>query len=206
MNQRKTQNGTGKWVLFGALLVIVIGLVAIIGISVVKALLEFKDIKKTQEQTANTTTTELTTRANMQQVSGDLSGAEQSLRAAIAKENTSELITQLAVLLYREKKYESAIAEYQKLISMGKDPAFAWNGIGNSYRDWANLEESKREYYNQEAVKAYQEAIKADKGYIAAYTNLVILLKDLNQNEQAKKVANEGYTATGRAELKQFLQ
>jgi len=196
----------GGLAVFSLIFLVVAGLVAILGVSVVKAVLQYREAKQTTVTESNLTSPELAKRASMQQDSGDLVGATESLSKALAKDESFELRSQLAVLLYRQKKYQEAIAKYQDLLNLGKDKAFAWNGMGNAYRDWALQDTARTDESNTKAVEAYKEAIKADKGYVAAYVNLAILEKDLGQLEAAKQTASQGFAATGRAELKPFMQ
>jgi tetratricopeptide (TPR) repeat protein len=148
---------------------------------------------------------QLASKAQLQQDNGDLAGAEKSLEEALVKEAKPDYESQLAVVKYRLKKYEEAIAEYQKLIDAQHDPAFAWNGMGNAYRDWANTEETNRTERRQKAVDAYRQSIKADIEYVAAYSNQALLLVDMDQKPEAIKVVQAGYNQTHRKELKDLL-
>jgi tetratricopeptide (TPR) repeat protein len=191
------------WLIIIVVLGLGIAILTVLGISVVSALLDAKKINTfvTSELSAG----ELANKARQQQQNGDLPGAEQSLEEALLKEAKPDYQSQLAVVKYRLKKYEASIAEYQKLIDAKQDPAFAYNGMGNAYRDWAQTEDAQRAVRQSKALEAYKKALEADSGYLAAYTNQIILLADLGRKDEALQVANEGYSKTQRKELQELI-
>jgi tetratricopeptide (TPR) repeat protein len=139
--------------------------------------------------------------------SGDYVQAESYLEAALTKEEDPKYRNQLAVVEYRLKKYQDAIVQYQKLISANTDVAFAQNGIGNAYRDWAD-QESDQSSSNAvmrlaKAETAYKASIKADKMFLAAYSNLAILLNEHGRKAEAMAILDEGISVTGSTELAQ---
>lgn len=135
---------------------------------------------------------------------GDPKAAEQYLEQALLKEDDATFRNQLAVVKYRLKKYPEAIDQYKKLIAAGKDAAFAWNGIGNAYRDWGAQEEGKRSEYWGEAEKAYKETIRINKQYVAAYSNLAFLYQEMGRKTDALAILDQGIAATTGDELKQI--
>jgi len=106
---------------------------------------------------------------------------------------------------YRLKKYPESIAEYQKLISAQQDVAFAWNGIGNAQRDWADQDSAHKADHQTEAIAAYQKAIAANDQYVAAYSNLAILYQSQGQNDKAVAIVNQGIMKTNQPELQDLL-
>lgn len=190
--------------------VIVLGVLGVLGvaltllvISVVSALL---GARQTQNQLADLPARDLVAKSIEQQQNGDLTGAEKSLEEALVKEKKLDYQSQLAVIKYRLRKYEESIKEYRALIDVNKDLAFAWNGTGNAYRDWALSEDFQRTERQQKALEAYRAAIAADAGYVAAYTNQALLLKDMNLPTEALQVAEDGYERTNRNELKNLVE
>lgn len=149
---------------------------------------------------------ELATRAAEQQRSGDLTGAETLYEQALVKDARLEYRAQLALVQYRLKKYEESILGYQELIKAESNTAFAWNGMGNAYRDWALVDESGRVSRLFEAERSYRNAITADKGYVVAYTNLAILLDDQGKTGEAINIAKQGLEATKRDELSELIK
>lgn len=147
------------------------------------------------------TATQLYSKALEQTDKGDYDEAERYLEEALQKEESSTYRNKLAVVKYRLKKYEEAIEQYRKLIDQDKDPAFAWNGIGNAYRDWASQDSAQSDNYLREAEAAYRRVMQIDAGYAAAYSNLALLLANQGKREEALTVINEGIAKTNREEL-----
>ena len=139
--------------------------------------------------------------AEQQIQKGDYSQAESYLRDALSKEDDSSYRNQLAVVEYRLRNYAEAIVQYQKLIQAKQDPAFAFNGIDNAYRDWALQDPSKRTEREQLAITAYHSAISADAHYSAAYSNLALLLASENKQSDALVIIDQGYAITKSDEL-----
>lgn len=183
------------WVIGGLLLGI-----ALIGISVVlyfTARIQQGLLTQPPQYTAS----QYYARAVAQIDQGDYQQAENYLEQALLKEDDATYRNQLAVVKYRLKKYDEAIREYQKLIAAGIDVSFAWNGIGNSYRDWANEHKDKQDEYQQKAIEAYQKSLSSNEKYIAAYSNWAILLDSLNKHQDAIVVLDQGIAKTGSEEL-----
>lgn len=134
----------------------------------------------------------------------DYPEAEKYLEKALAKEDSAEYRSQLALVKYRLRKYEESVAAYKVLISKNEDPAFAWNGIGNAYRDWAAEQKdgSEKVRLQDKAKQAYREAIAKNGQYVAAYSNLSILLASTGASDEARQVIDEGIAKTGRDELR----
>jgi tetratricopeptide (TPR) repeat protein len=132
---------------------------------------------------------------------GDYTEAESDLEKALLKEDDATYRNQLAVVKYRLGKYDEAVQQYQKLIDTHQDEAFAWNGMGNAYRDWAAQDAGQAADRLAKASNAYRQAILADKGYTAAYSNLALLLSTAGKKTEALQVLDQGIAATGGADL-----
>jgi tetratricopeptide (TPR) repeat protein len=177
--------------------------VAVISLGVVGGLQKLRDLTGTAPTYS---AVELATRAAEQQRAGDVVGAEALYQQALAQDAKLEYRAQLALVKYRLKKYEEAITNYQELIKAQTNQAFAWNGMGNAYRDWAASTELGREQRLIEAERAYRNAIAADSGYVVAYTNLAIFLDDSGKTQEAVNIAKQGLEATKRDELSQLIK
>ncbi len=136
---------------------------------------------------------------------GDYQQAEQYLKEALLKEDDATYRNQLAVVEYRLHKYKEAIDEYKKLLAAKTDESFAWNGIGNAYRDWADQEKSSHDAYQGEAVKAYQQCLNGNDHYVACYSNLAILWHSQGNTTGAKDLVNQGISKTGSPQLQSLL-
>jgi tetratricopeptide (TPR) repeat protein len=178
------------WLLIAVSSLIIIGLLSY---SVFEGVRQYVAL---QNPVATSAPGELTTRALVQQEGGDLTGAEASLVEAVLQQETPDRIKQLALVRYRLKKYELAIQSYERLVALQVDVAFAQNGIGNSYRDWAEQRQDRREFFISEAIASYERSVAADAGYVAAYSNLAILLAGENRNEEAQSWLTKGISAT----------
>lgn len=143
---------------------------------------------------------DLYAKANDQIDKGDYAEAEKYLEQALLKEDDQTYRNKLAVVKYRLKKYSESVDQYQKLIDKGSDVGFAWNGMGNAYRDWADS--TKRKDLADKAEAAYRNAIKADPSFVAAYSNLAILLNSQGRVSEAKTILDQGIARTDREELK----
>ena len=152
------------------------------------------------------TSDELYTRATQQIESGDYVNAESYLEQALLKEDDSTYRGQLAVVKYRLRKYNEAIVEYQKLISLGKDEAFAWNGTGNAYRDQALVETERILELQEKALDSYQKSIQADSKYAAAYSNQALLQNEMGDRVGAVKTLDLGIAATNLQVLKDLKE
>jgi tetratricopeptide (TPR) repeat protein len=177
-----------------------------VALVVVSAVGGWSKVRELNQTSPSYSALELATRAAEQQRSGDVSGAETLYEQALVKDAKLEYRAQLALVKYRLKKYEEAIASYQELIKAGSNAAFAYNGIGNAYRDWALLEDSNKIFRQNEAEQAYRKAIAADTGYVVGYTNLAILLEDQGKIAEAVNIAKQGLEATKRTELSDLIK
>ena len=140
---------------------------------------------------------DLGTQGKAQLDAGNYQTAENYLRQALQKEDDHTYRSQLAVVEYRLKKYPESIAQYQALVAKGQDVAFADNGIGNANRDWGTA------HYPQ-AEAAYNAAIAADPHYVAAYSNLTLLLQGQGRLSEAHKILQNGITVTSSPELSEL--
>lgn len=144
---------------------------------------------------------QLSDKAKEQIDKGSYQSAESYLEQALLKENDATYRNNLAVVKYRLKKYGEAIEQYKLLIAAGKDEAFAWNGIGNAYRDWAEQDPSKKVDYQAQALDAYKKAIASNPQYVAAYSNEALLLSSMGRVADAQAVLDAGIVATSQPEL-----
>ncbi|MBU6389697.1 tetratricopeptide repeat protein [Patescibacteria group bacterium] len=179
--------------------------VVIIGIGVATVLIVRNATKGVLDKSPQYTSQQLYENAVQQVDKGSYSTAENYLEQALLKEDNATYRSELAVVKYRLKEYDQAIAEYEKLVNKKQDPAFAWNGIGNAYRDWAGTDAAHKSQYLQQAEYAYRQAIQADPKYTAAYSNLALLLQNKGDTAGAKTVLNQGISQTSQPELTTLL-
>jgi len=189
--------------IIGLAIALAVVVVTVLIISVITALVQQRKLNAIV--TTDLTVPQLTSQAIQQQVNGDFSGAEQSLEEALVKQQSPDLQSQLAVVQYRLKKYQDSITQYQKLVSAKQDVAFAWNGIGNSYRDWAASTTTDRTNRENSAISAYNQAITADPGYVAAYVNEALLLVDMGKKSDAIALLQTGYSKTQVKQLQDLV-
>ncbi len=181
-------------------------LLAGVALLVVSAVGGWSKVRELNQATPSYSALELATRAAEQQRAGDMTGAETLYEQALVKDAKLEYRAQLALVKYRLKKYEEAISGYQELIKAETNVAFAWNGIGNSYRDWAAIDDESRVLRLGEAERAYRKAISSDVGYVVAYTNLAILYEDQGKIQDAVNISKQGLEATKRDELSEIIK
>jgi tetratricopeptide (TPR) repeat protein len=136
--------------------------------------------------------------------SGDYGQAEKYLEQALQKQDDSTYRNQLAVVKYRLKKYGESIDQYQKLIDGHTDVAFAENGMGNAYRDWAIVDTGHTRKYQDAAEQAYARSYGADSAYVAAYSNEAQLLSSEGNQGAALKILDQGIGITKNAGLQQL--
>jgi tetratricopeptide (TPR) repeat protein len=181
--------------------IIFAGLILIAAIIVLfaSAKLQQNLLKKQPEYTSQ----QLYDRAVAQVDTGQYQTAETYLEQALLKQDDATYRNQLAVVKYRLKKYQEAIDQYQKLITDGKDASFAWNGIGNAYRDWADAETRRQVEFRGDAEDSYKKAIVLNSGYVAAYSNLALLYDEEGKKSDAISVLNQGIAATASKDLEQ---
>lgn len=187
--------GMAGTIIFALLVLVVIGIIN--GI-----------IKRTQlgDLQPDYTADQLASKANDLVKQNDLPNAEILLEQALIKNSNLDYRAELAVVQYRLKKYEASVAQYQKLIDAKHEVAFAWNGIGNAYRDWANEDAPNKAVKEDKAIEAYRSAINADRGYVVAYTNLAVLQENQGKIDAAIATAQLGFEATQRPELQNLLK
>ena len=188
---------TGGFILLGALVLVAAG--------TVQGILQYRHLQTTIPTTSQFTSKDLAAQAQQQVAQGNLTAAEQSLRDATKADSNLDNQTQLAVVEYGLKKYPEAEAAYQDLLDTSKDPAFVWNGLGNTYRDWSVNEIAKSAGHQQSAIDAYQKAIQADPKYVAAYSNLAQFYYELDQRADALKIARQGADATQNPQLSELV-
>ena len=97
--------------------------------------------------------------------------------------NDTSALRELALAQYQLGHYDDAIATYQKLALQSGYVAFAWNGMGNVFRDKKDV---------PQAEAAYREAIKQDPTFAVAYNNLAILLLDNGDKTGGVLVMRDG--------------
>lgn len=160
---------------------------------------------KLQQNVANSspnyTARELSARASDQIDKGDYVKAEQYLESALLKSDDSTYRNQLAVVKYRLKKYSESAYQYQLLINKKKDLAFAWNGLGNVYRDWSEQTGVPVSDYQKKAQDAYKQSYTLDPQYISAYSNLALMLNSMGDKVGALNILDQGIAATKSTEL-----
>ena len=140
------------------------------------------------------TAADLGKKGEQQLASGDYAQAEDYLKQSLLKQDDGSYRSKLAVVEYRLKKYPDAVEQYRVLIANGQDVAFAQNGIGNADRDWGVA-------HFADAETAYKASFAADKGYVAAYSNLALLQNTEHNRSAALEVLSAGIVATGNLQL-----
>lgn len=188
-----------KMLVIGSIVLSGIILMAAVIILFISARLQQGVLTKQPEYTAK----EYYNQAVAQADKGQYQASEQYLEQALLQEDAATYRSQLAVVKYRLKKYSESIDLYQKLIAGGADAAFAWNGIGNAYRDWADEDGAHKTEYQKNAEDAYGKAIALNSGYVAAYSNLALLYESESRKDDALRVLNQGIQATASKELQQ---
>lgn len=187
--------------------VLFIGAVVFVGLLLIAALVVLLTGVRLQQtllsRQPDYTSQQLYEKAVQQVDAGGYQEAEKYLEQALLKGDDSNYRNELAVVKYRLKKYQESIDQYQKLISSGKDAAFAWNGIGNAYRDWADQDTARKTQLQANAEDAYKKSITLNAQYVAAYSNLALMYHSQGKKEQAITVLNQGITATASKELDQ---
>lgn len=120
---------------------------------------------------------------------GKYPDAEAAYKKALEKKNNfPEAIFNLGDAIYKQKRYDDAIAQFELAAKTFKDPkqkAQAYHNLGNAQLD-------KEEY--EKAVDAYKQALKLnpadrDTRYNLAYANAK-LRKEQQQNQQNKNNKN----------------
>jgi tetratricopeptide (TPR) repeat protein len=184
------------WVWFGILTAVII-LIAAIVVLFITAKLQSNLLTKTPNYDApslyNTSVAEVQ--------KGDYATAEANLEQALKSQDDSNYRSELAVVKYRLKKYNESVDLYQQLITAGKDPAFAWNGIGNAYRDWADADTTQSDALRTKAIDAYSKAISLNAQYVASYSNLALLYESENKKTEALAILDDGINKTSSSDL-----
>ena len=147
---------------------------------------------------------DLSQKAESLVASGSAETAEKYLERAVELENQATYRSQLAVVKYRLGKYQEAIDQYAILIKSGEELAFAYNGQGNAYRDFADHNSSQKEALQKRAISAYNLALLKDEKYVASYSNLAQLLWEMGQKDESLIILDRGITATGKKELSEL--
>lgn len=137
---------------------------------------------------------------------GQFSQAESYLQEAIQHQDEVSYHGQLAVVEYQLKKYPQAVIEYQKLIDQKYELAFAYNGLGNVYRDWGQQDTPNASADQALATQNYQNALQADDHYVAAYSNLALLQFQLGNKAEALATLQSGIAKTQAPELQQIVK
>jgi predicted O-linked N-acetylglucosamine transferase (SPINDLY family) len=91
-------------------------------------------------------------------------------------QNNFELINLLGVISLQQKKYDDAIIQISKAISINSNHQALYNNLGVAYKEMENYED---------AIKNFKKAIKIKSNYAEAYNNLGIIFKKKNQYEEA---------------------
>lgn len=138
------------------------------------------------------------------QTGGDGVLAETYLEAALKQQDDGSYRTQLAVVKYRLGKYSESIEQYQLLLKKNQDSAFAYNGMGNAYRDWSVRDPAQSSERHDQAIAMYKLALVKDPKYVATYANLAQVLWDDGLQSEAVSVLDSGISATGRKELSEL--
>lgn len=121
---------------------------------------------------------------------GKYADAEASYKKALEKKNNfPEAIFNLGDAIYKQKRYDDAVAQFELFAKTSKDPrqkAQAYHNLGNAQLD-------KEEY--EKAVDAYKQALKLnpndrDTRYNLAYANAK-LRRQQQQNQQNKNNKNK---------------
>lgn len=174
-------------------IVLILGIV-LVGVLIYYFLTNWKNglIKKEPNYTA----AEYYKKAVEQVGTSNYTEAEKYLESALKQQDDSSYRNQLAVVKYRLKKYSESIDQYNLLIEAGKDKAFAWNGIGNCYRDLAEQDSGNSAEDFRLAEDAYRKSFEIDPNYVSAYSNLALMLSDSNKKESALEVINLGISKT----------
>lgn len=192
-----------RWLLVLVLLIVIGFVVVALGGGVIGGVLQYRKLTTTQQ--VDYTADQLAEQAKKAKEEGDLSTAEKSYEMAIKKETKLDYEVQLSLVKYRLKKYEEAINMFRSILPRSTEPAFIWNGIGNMYRDWAYSESARRSERLIEAETAYRSSFGTDTRYLAAYSNLALMLEENREYDKAIKVAEIGLVATKSKELQVML-
>ena len=131
-----------------------------------------------------------TRNGNKQYEKDNYTEAEANYKKALEKKNTMpEATFNLGDAVYKQKRYDDAIKQFQLSAQTNPDPkvkAQAYHNLGNAY-----LEQKKWE----DAQKAYKESLKInptdkDTKYNLAYANSM-LIQQKNQQKQNKDKKND---------------
>lgn len=121
-------------------------------------------------------------------------------KAAEAKPKDIATLQDLAIAQYNTGGYEAAAATYEKMLKIKAD-AFTQNNYGNVLRDWGETNKAKI----NEAIAAYEKAIKMDKALAVAYVNLASVYSSQGQTDKAIETLDQGIKAV-KAEDKPQLE
>lgn len=129
-----------------------------------------------------------TRNGNKQYEKDNYTDAEADYKKALDKKNNMPQATfNLGDAVYKQKRYEEAVKQFQLAVQNNPDPkvkAQAYHNLGNTY-----LEQRKWE----DAIKAYKEALKInaddkDTKYNLAYANAMMIQQ---KNDQKKNKDNK---------------
>ena len=91
-------------------------------------------------------------------------------------QNNFELMNLLGVISLQQKKYDDAVIQISKAISINSNHHALYNNLGVTYKEMENYED---------AIKNFKKAIEIKSDYAEAYNNLGIIFKKKNQYKEA---------------------
>jgi len=116
---------------------------------------------------------------------GDLGGALEAFRRAVAAAPTSAVAhSKLGIVYVQQRQWDAASGEFSKAIQLDPTYAPAYSNLGNVCRERGQLDQ---------AIAHYQKAVSMDPDYWIAHQNLGIVYK---QQGRVAEAVREFKTAT----------
>lgn len=120
------------------------------------------------------------------------------MKAVESEPDNIDYLTELAIAHYRLKNYDEAVRNYDRIMSLDSNNAFAYNSVGNIC--WIKKDFEKAEFY-------FRKAIELNPNLIVSYSNLALMLSENGKKDEAVKILVQGAQANpDNMELKYYLK
>ncbi len=107
---------------------------------------------------------------------GEYAQAEQLCRRLIDQQETAEGWHLMGLIAHQQRRFEVAIAHYNRVIALNPDHAETYNNLAVAYQQQGQL---------NQAIAYYEQALALDPDYADAHNNFANALRDQNQLEKA---------------------